>query len=116
MGEVQVGVEVRQLAARRSLGRHLLVTPDLAWTLVFFLIPFGLIVVYSFGTFDIVLYRITFGWTLENYVDLTDALYLGAFVRSLVLSAATVAGCLAEAIGPGRCRAVGLPQLLPAVA
>lgn len=94
VGEVQVGVVASRAAARRRLGRHLLVTPDLAWTLVFFLIPFGLIVVYSFGTFDVVLYRVTFGWTLANYADLTDALYMGAFVRSLVLSAATVGGCL----------------------
>ena len=75
------------------IARHGLVAPNVAWTLLFFLIPLGLIVVYSFGTEDLVTFSVTFGWTTRNYGVLTSSLYVHTLIRSLVLSVSTTALC-----------------------
>jgi len=66
--------------------RSLLALPTLAWMLLFFLIPLGLVVVYSFATISLVTYNISFGWTLSNYRQIHDPLYFDTLVRSIVLS------------------------------
>jgi spermidine/putrescine transport system permease protein len=87
---------------RRLLGflrRHphgtvaLLLSPAAAWLLALTLIPLGIVVYYSFltrgpwGT-------ITYVWTLENYRQLLDPLFLQVFLRSLRLALLTTGLCL----------------------
>jgi spermidine/putrescine transport system permease protein len=74
--------------------RQLLLIPSLSWTIAFFLLPLGLIVVYSFGQIDLIRFDVTFGWTLANYGRVFDSLYLATFVRSIVLSVGATVGCL----------------------
>ena len=62
--------------------------------LLFFLVPLGIMVVYSFGQRDVVTLELYWGWTVENYVDVVDSLYLNAIVRSIVLSLTATALCL----------------------
>jgi spermidine/putrescine transport system permease protein len=87
---------------RRLLGffhRHpqgavaLLLSPAAAWLLAFTLLPLGIVVYYSFltrGPWG----SITYTWTLENYRQLLDPLFLQVFLRSLRLALLTTGLCL----------------------
>jgi ABC-type spermidine/putrescine transport system permease subunit I len=74
--------------------RILLALPAFGWTVLFFLAPLAILTVYSFGQIDFVTLEIRFGWTLENYVRITDDLYLSTIMRSLFLSVATTVACV----------------------
>lgn len=74
--------------------RQLLVIPTLAGVLVFFLIPLGLIVAYSFAQIDLITYDMRFDWTLENYRGIAEPLYFATLTRSVLLSLAATSGCL----------------------
>jgi spermidine/putrescine transport system permease protein len=97
MGRVQVGVAERVESEQTSswlAPRQLLVAPTLAGVILFFLIPLGTIVAYSFAQIDLVTYDIRFGWTLANYRGLGDPLYFHTLLRSIGLSVGTTVGCL----------------------
>jgi ABC-type spermidine/putrescine transport system permease subunit I len=86
-------------AARRrrraaALGRHLLVVPSVVWTTLFFVAPLALLVVYSFGTTNLITYQVDFGWTLSNYSGIFQSVYLEPILRSFALSAAATIACL----------------------
>ncbi len=72
---------------------RLLVAPTAAWTLVFFVAPLVLIAVFSFGSENLVTFRINFGWTASNYGAFGGSLYIGTLLRSLGLSLGTTLGC-----------------------
>jgi spermidine/putrescine transport system permease protein len=74
--------------------RHLLALPSVAWTLLFFLAPLGLLVVYSFGSVNLLTFQVEFGWTLSNYSGIFQKLYLDPILRSFVLSASATLACL----------------------
>jgi ABC-type spermidine/putrescine transport system permease subunit I len=76
----------------RRLGRFLFL-PMGAFTLLFFVVPLILLVVYSLGQIDVLTFQVSFGWTFDNYTELADKLYLGALARSLALTVAATAGC-----------------------
>lgn len=73
--------------------RHLLVLPSAVWTIAFFVIPLGIIAVYSFGHQDIVTLQTTLPWTTENYRNLNDPIYRDAILRSVALSVVATTGC-----------------------
>lgn len=75
------------------LGRALYLPMGL-FTLICFAAPLVLLVVYSLGQINILTFEIDFGWTLQNYRDLADPLYLGALLRSLLLTLSATLGCL----------------------
>ncbi|HEY0387333.1 MAG TPA: ABC transporter permease [Gaiellales bacterium] len=79
--------------AGRAL-RSVLALPTLAWMLLFFLVPLGLIVVYSFATISLVTYDISYGWTFSNYRQIHDPLYFDTLTRSIFLSLTATVGCL----------------------
>jgi ABC-type spermidine/putrescine transport system permease subunit I len=79
---------------KRGLAHHALALPSLGWTLLFFVAPLVLLVLYSFGTRNVLTFEVEFGWTLHNYRDVFHGLYLDAILRSLALSAAATAACL----------------------
>jgi spermidine/putrescine transport system permease protein len=105
-----VAVEVRSegaAAARRppaararrreriaGAARHLLALPSVGWTALFFLAPLGLLLVYSFGTTNLLTYQVDFGWTFSNYSGIFQTLYLDPILRSFALSAAATLACL----------------------
>jgi spermidine/putrescine transport system permease protein len=85
-----------QTGSRRRgirLGR-LLYLPMGAFTVLCFAAPLILLIVYSLGQIDVLTFEVDFGWTLGNYRDLSDSLYLGALARSLLLTVAATFGCL----------------------
>jgi ABC-type spermidine/putrescine transport system permease subunit I len=71
-----------------------LAAPSIAWTALFFLAPMILLVVYSFGSTNLLTYEVQFGWTTSNYTNVFEGLYLDAILRSLLLSAAATVACL----------------------
>lgn len=89
---------LRKRALRRENVRHLLLLPTVLLVAVFFLVPLGLVAVYSLGTTSLVSFSTHFGWTLRNYADLADPLYLGSIVRSLLLSAGATLSCAVIAV------------------
>jgi spermidine/putrescine transport system permease protein len=72
----------------------LLGLPSFSWTLVFFLVPIGFLLAYSFGQIDIISFKVHWGWTLGNYGDVFDPLYLRTIGRSLLLALAGTVGAL----------------------
>jgi spermidine/putrescine transport system permease protein len=74
--------------------RGLLALPTVAWMLLFFMAPLGLMLVYSFATISLVTFNISFGWTLDNYRQIHDPLYSDTLTRSIFLSISTTLGCL----------------------
>jgi spermidine/putrescine transport system permease protein len=75
--------------------RSLLALPTLVWMLLFFVVPLGMVLVYSFSTISLVTYNISFGWTLSNYSQIHDPLYFDTLTRSVLLSVTATLGCLA---------------------
>jgi spermidine/putrescine transport system permease protein len=75
-------------------GRQLLLLPSAGWAALFFFAPLVLLIVYSFAQTDLLTYEITYDWTLGNYGNVFEGLYLDALTRSLVLSAAATIACL----------------------
>jgi ABC-type spermidine/putrescine transport system permease subunit I len=76
------------------LGRHALALPSVGWTALFFLAPLLLLLVYSFGSTNLLTYQVQFGWTLSNYHDIFQSLYLKTILRSLELSIGATVACL----------------------
>jgi spermidine/putrescine transport system permease protein len=67
--------------------------PPAFWLLLFFLLPLGVVWVYSFGS-NIGLTDIAVTGTLDNYVRAFDPLYLAIFGKSLWFAALTTFLCL----------------------
>jgi len=78
------------LAFRRAA----LAIPALGWTAVFFLAPLAILVVYSFGTIDVLNLQVDLDWTTENYRRIADPLYLETVARSLLIAGVTTFTCL----------------------
>jgi ABC-type spermidine/putrescine transport system permease subunit I len=74
--------------------KALLGLPSFSWTLLFFLVPIGFLLAYSVGQIDIITFRVSWGWTLENYGDVFDPLYLRTIGRSLLLALGATVGAL----------------------
>ncbi len=76
-----------------AAARSLLALPTGIVTLACFLVPLGLILVYSFGTENLISFNVDFGWTTANYRAFGSTLYVDTLVRSVILSAGTTAVC-----------------------
>ncbi|MEN9228614.1 MAG: ABC transporter permease [Gloeomargarita sp. HHBFW_bins_205] len=74
------------------LWRVLLITPTL-WLGVFFVLPLGLLVVYSFLTSQ-GYGNVAWQWTAANYLRLGNPTYLEIFLRSVALAVGTTVACL----------------------
>ncbi len=88
------GSRMRRRARLARVAPNLLALPSVAWTTLFFLAPLGLLVVYSFGTSNLLTFQVQFGWTLSNYGSITQSLYLQPILRSFELSAGATLACL----------------------
>lgn len=80
------------------LGRALLIAPTVGWTVAFFVVPLGLVGVYSLGRQDFVTFTTRLGFSGRNYGDLFNGLYLDTLVRSLIVSASTTLICALIAV------------------
>ncbi|MGF1608101.1 MAG: ABC transporter permease [Kiloniellales bacterium] len=70
--------------------------PPTFWLVAFFLAPLAIVWVISFGEKQ-GLIEILITWTLDNYARALQPLYLGIFVKSLWMAAATTIVCLVVA-------------------
>ncbi len=77
----------------RGLERQALLLPTLVITTLFFLVPLGLIALYSFGSINQVNFDVYFGWTTQNYREFTSSLYVHTLLRSVVLSVSATVAC-----------------------
>ena len=85
----------RSVSQRLQAARHhLLALPGVGWTLVFFLAPLALLLVYSFGSINFLTLQVKFGWTFSNYTGIFQKLYLEPILRSFALSAGATLACL----------------------
>ena len=75
------------------MARLALLLPTLVITAVCFVVPLGLIALYSFGSVNQVDFDVFFGWTTGNYRAFTSDLYLHTLARSVVLSVSTTLVC-----------------------
>jgi ABC-type spermidine/putrescine transport system permease subunit I len=76
-----------------SPAKHGLVIPaGLLW-LTCFVVPVGLLVIYSLGSTDLVTYKLHLGWTTGNYTAVFQSFYLKPILRSVELAVATTALC-----------------------
>jgi ABC-type spermidine/putrescine transport system permease subunit I len=78
----------------RTLRNGILAVPDFGWTILFFLAPLVIMVFYSFGQINIISLQMYWGWTVQNYVQIGQSLYLDAILKSLLLSVGATVGCL----------------------
>lgn len=81
----------RSVSAPR--GRALLL-PSIVSAGLFFLLPLGLLLLYSFGSVNFLNYQVYFGWTFSNYTGILRSIYLGVMLRSLALSLGATLACL----------------------
>ncbi|MDY0151678.1 MAG: ABC transporter permease [Candidatus Cloacimonas sp.] len=77
---------------RRNLVSWLLSAPALFWLIFFFLIPYLIVVIYSFLTPDI--YDVKFEFSLNAYRQALTANYLSTFAQSFKLAFLTTFLCL----------------------
>lgn len=63
------------------------------WLIVFFIIPLGIVWLYSFGT-NTSLTEIEVSGTFSNYARALDPLYLGILWKSILVAAATTVICI----------------------
>ncbi|HHW10482.1 MAG TPA: ABC transporter permease [Firmicutes bacterium] len=84
---------IGERAGSRRVDRLLLLAPGMIWLFLLGILPLGLILVYSFaqrGTYG----GVVLNWNVDNYIRIADPLYLGIFVRSLILALETTIICL----------------------
>ncbi len=79
-------------ARRRNYASHLLTAPALAWLLVFFLVPYLIVLIYSFLSTDI--YDVSFKFSLAAYRQLLSGMYLRPFYLAFRLAFITTLACL----------------------
>ena len=79
---------------RKGIVGAVLALPDGILTLCCFAVPLVVIVLYSFWRIDLTTFTVTTDWNLGNYGDIFKSIYLQALLRSLLITIATVAGCL----------------------
>ena len=71
----------------------LLLTPMIAWLVLFVVVPTAILFVYSFCERDEI-GRVVFSFTWENYQRVFDPIYLRIFVRSIGYAALTTVICV----------------------
>jgi spermidine/putrescine transport system permease protein len=100
MARIEAQARPSPSAARRSTLQRLLrprggwlLLSNALWASLFFLIPLCIIVIYSFLPIDDN-GNATTGFTLDNYVQLNDPLYIHIFWRSIAMSLGSTVCCL----------------------
>jgi spermidine/putrescine transport system permease protein len=87
--------ELEAAAERAKARRGFLVSlPAYVYLVVFFVIPFGLVVVYSFATRDSTGLTVLRDWNLDSYQRVFTSEVLVIFLRSLGLALSTTVICL----------------------
>src|SRR5258708_34024251 len=67
----------------RRLGGRGLLLPSVVAGGLFFLVPLALLLLYSFGSVNLINYQVYFGWTFSNYTSIIRSIYVHVMLRSL---------------------------------
>src|ERR1700730_19179963 len=70
-----------------------MLAPGAVWLLLLCIAPFGVVILVSFGTVDI-LGKPVFGWYPENYQQVFDPIFVPVILRSVAFAVATTLLCL----------------------
>jgi spermidine/putrescine transport system permease protein len=89
-----VGPREGGLTAAATRLWRLLLLPGAGWLLVFFVLPFGLVIAVSLGTADPFSGTPVFGFHPGNYGQVFDPLYVPVLARSAVFAVVTTAICM----------------------
>lgn len=65
----------------------------IAWLVPFFVIPFAIMIAYSFSTQDYITGAFSFGWTASAWESLQGKIFVDALKRSLVVATIAMIGC-----------------------
>lgn len=96
--EAAVTPELEAAAEKAEARRGFFISfPSYFYLVLFFVIPLGLVFVYSFATRDSTGLTVLEDWNLDSYKRLFTSEVVGIFVRSFVLALATTVICLAFA-------------------
>lgn len=79
---------------QRSLGGWLLAAPMMVYVIAFFVVPLIVLIVFSFSQFDMLTLSTKMSFTLENYAAVFSPTYVGAIIRSFVLTLIMIVLCL----------------------
>jgi spermidine/putrescine transport system permease protein len=97
--EAALGAQPEGGVLRRALGRledrsHEVNTAiAVAWLIPFFVVPFGIMVAYSFAVQDYITGALSFDWTLDAWTSLRNEIFQDALVRSLTVATIAMVGC-----------------------
>jgi spermidine/putrescine transport system permease protein len=87
--------ELETSALRADSRRGLLISlPSYIYLVLFFAVPFGIVLVYSFATRSRTGRTVLEGWNLDSYARLGDPIVREIFVRSFTLALVTTVVCL----------------------
>ncbi|MGO4690167.1 ABC transporter permease [Glaciibacter sp. 2TAF33] len=95
-------------------GGWLLAGPMVMYVALFFAVPLVLLIIYSVSEFDMLTLTTRPGFTLDNYINVFSPTYVGAILRSLVMTLLMIVICVllgypvALTISRARGRAKGL--------
>jgi len=77
---------------RRNLASYILATPTLLWLIIFFLVPYAIVLIYSFLTPDV--FDVRFEFSMDAYRQVMDGTYLRPFYLAFRLAFLTTVLCL----------------------
>lgn len=77
---------------KKNISSWLLTLPSLIWLMIFFLIPYFIVVLYSFLSPDI--YDVKFEVSLDAYRQIFDGVYFNPFLNSFMLAIYTTIICV----------------------
>ena len=66
---------------------------SVAWLIPFFVVPFGIMVAYSFANQDYITGALSFEWTLSAWEVLRSDIFIAALNRSLIVATVAMVGC-----------------------
>ena len=70
-----------------------LIALTMLWSLPFCVLPFAMMILYSFATQNFLTGKVTFGWTLSAWSQASNSIVYEAFYKSVVLSTGATLAC-----------------------
>lgn len=78
----------------RTIPMLVMVSPVTLWLIFLIALPLAYVLVISFCTTDPDTHNIQWGFSLQNYIQLFDPLYLGIYANSLLIAAVSTVICI----------------------
>lgn len=79
---------------KRRTGGWILAAPMFVYVVLFFVAPLVMLIVYSVSEFDMLTLTTQAGFTFENYLSVFSPTYVGAILRSFVMTFVMIVVCI----------------------